>query len=113
MSRIFTTSVASVYPQHVTKVDKKGRTRRGLHQVIQWLTGFDEPALQAHLDSGTTFEDFLAAAQVNPHASRITGTICGVRIEDVDDPLTQKIHHLDEVVDELARGGTTEKVLRT
>jgi len=83
MSRIFRTSVASVYPHYVTKVEKKGRTRAELHQVIEWLTGFDDPALDRHLASGTTFGDFFAAARLNPHASSITGTICGVRIEDL------------------------------
>ncbi len=85
MSRIFKTSVASVYPHYVTKVEKKGRTKAELHQVIEWLTGFDDPALDRHLASGT-FEDFFAAARLNPHASSITGTICRVRIEDIDHP---------------------------
>lgn len=112
MSRIFRTSVASVYPHYVTKVEKKGRTKAELHQVIEWLTGFDDPALDRHLASGTTFEHFFAAARLNPHASSITGTICGVRIEDIDDPLMQKIHYLDKLVDELARGRSIDKILR-
>ncbi len=112
MSRIFRTSVASVYPHYVTKVEKKGRTRAELHQVIEWLTGFDGPALDRHLASGTTFENFFAAARLNPHASSITGTICGVRIEDIDDPLMQKIRYLDRLVDELARGRSMDKILR-
>jgi hypothetical protein len=112
MSRIFRTSVASVYPHYVTKVEKKGRTRAELHQVIEWLTGFDDPALDRHLASGTTFEDFFAAARLNPHASSITGTICGVRIEDIDDPLMQKIRYLDKLVEELARGRSMDKILR-
>jgi hypothetical protein len=91
MSRIFTTSVASVYAHYVTKVEKKGRTKRELHQVIEWLTGLDEAAFNGHLASGTTFEDFFAAARLNPRASLITGPICGVRVEDIDDPLMQKI----------------------
>lgn len=111
MSRIFRTSVASVYPQYVTKVEKKGRTRAEL-QVIEWLTGFDDRALDCHLASGTTFEDFFAAARLNPHASSITGTICGVRIEDIDDPLMQKIRYVDKLVDELARGRSMDKILR-
>ena len=112
MSRIFTTSVASVYPHYVAKVEKKGRTESELHQVIEWLTGFDEAAFKGHLASGTTFEDFFAAARLNPNASLITGTICGHRVESIDDPLMQKIRYLDKLVDELARGRTMEKILR-
>ena len=112
MSRIFTTSVASVYPHYVAKVEKKGRTTPELHQVIEWLTGFDEAALQDHLASGTSFADFFAAARLNPHASSITGSICGVRVQDVEDPLMQKIRYLDKLVDELAKGKAMEKVLR-
>ena len=112
MSRIFTVSVASVYPHYVTKVEKKGRTQAELDQVIEWLTGFDEPALRDHLAAGTTFEDFFAEAHLNPYASRITGVVCGVRVEDIDDPLMQKIRYLDKLVDELARGKAMEKVLR-
>src|SRR5919112_1257422 len=112
VSRIFTTSFASVYPHYVAKVERKGRTKPELHQVIAWLTGFDEAALNAHLASGTTFEDFFAAAQLNPQASLITGTICGVRVENIDDPLMQKIRYLDKLVDELAKGRSIDKVLR-
>ena len=112
MSRIFTVSVASVYPHYVNKVERKGRTKDELDQVIEWLTGFDESALNAHLAAGTTFEDFFAAARLNPHASLITGAVCGVRVEDVDDPLMQKIRYLDKLVDELAKGKAMEKVLR-
>jgi hypothetical protein len=110
--RIFTTSVASVYPHYVNKVEKKGRTKAELDEVIEWLTGFDESALQARLDDGTTFEDFFAEAQLNPRASLITGVVCGVRVEDVEDPLMQKIRYLDKLVEELARGKAMEKVLR-
>jgi hypothetical protein len=112
MSRIFTTSFASVYPHYVTKVEKKGRTKAELDQVIEWLTGFDEPALGHHLAAGTTFEDFFAEAQLNLHASLITGVVCGVRVEEVEDPLMQKIRYLDKLVDELARGKSMDKVLR-
>ena len=112
MSRIFTTSFASVYPHYVTKVEKKGRTKAELDQVIEWLTGFDEAALGAHLAAGTTFEEFFADARLNPNASSITGVVCGVRVEDVDDPLMQKIRYLDKLVDELAKGKAMEKVLR-
>ena len=113
MSRIFGTSVASVYPHYVTKVEKKGRTVAELHAVMTWLCGFDESELQAHLDQGTSFEEFFAAAQLNPKAVLITGTICGVRIEAIDDPLMQKIRYLDKLVDELAKGRPMEKILRS
>jgi hypothetical protein len=110
--RIFTTSFASVYPHYVTKVEKKHRTKDELDQVIRWLTGFDEAALARHLDDGTTFEDFFADAQLNPNAELITGSVCGVRVEDVEDPLMQKIRYLDKLVDELAKGKSMDKVLR-
>jgi hypothetical protein len=113
MSRIFTVSVASVYPHYVTKVEKKGRSRDELDQVIEWLTGFDESALRRHLDEGTTFEDFFSQATLNPKASAITGVVCGVRVENVEDPLMQKIRYLDKLVDELAKGKPMEKVLRS
>lgn len=112
MSRIFTSSVASVYPLYVTKLERKGRSQAELDAVIEWLTGFDRAALQAHLDAGTTFEDFFADAQLNPRASMITGSVCGVRVEEVEDPLMQKIRYLDKLVDELAKGRPMEKVLR-
>ncbi len=112
MSRIFATSVASVYPHYVAKVEKKGRTKAELHQVIEWLTGFDESELTEQLAAGTTFEQFFADARLNPHASLITGVVCGVRVEDIDDPLMQKIRYLDKLVDELAKGKSMSKVLR-
>jgi hypothetical protein len=112
MSRIFTTSVASVYPLYLAKVEKKGRTKAELDQVIGWLTGFDASSLEAHLAAGTTFEEFFAEASLNPGASLITGLVCGVRVEDVEDPLMQKVRYLDKLVDELARGKSMEKVLR-
>jgi hypothetical protein len=112
VSRIFTTSFASVYPLYVSKVERKGRTKAELDQVIEWLTGFDEPALSDHLAAGTTFADFFADAQLNPQASLITGVVCGVRVEDIDDPLMQKIRYLDKLVDELAKGKSMDKVLR-
>jgi hypothetical protein len=97
----------------VTKVEKKGRTRAELHQVIQWLTGFDESALSGHLNAGTTFADFFDGARLNPHASLITGVVCGVRVEHVDDPLMQKIRYLDKLVDELAKGKPMDSILRS
>ena len=112
MHRIFTTSFASVYPHYVAKVERKGRSKAELDEVIRWLTGFDEAALSRHLEEGTTFEDFFAAAELNPNASSITGVVCGVRVQDVDDPLMQQIRYLDKLVDELAKGKAMEKVLR-
>jgi hypothetical protein len=113
VSRIFTTSVASVYPHYVAKVEKKGRTTDELDQVIEWLTGFDESELSHHLAEGTTFEDFFAEARLNPNTSLITGVVCGVRVEEVGDPLMQKIRYLDKLVDELARGKPMDKILRS
>lgn len=101
-----------MYPLYVTKLERKGRSQAELDAVIEWLTGFDRAALQAHLDAGTTFEDFFADAQLNPRASMITGSVCGVRVEEVADPLMQKIRYLDKLVDELAKGRPMEKVLR-
>ncbi|MFN8129150.1 MAG: DUF2200 domain-containing protein [Candidatus Nanopelagicales bacterium] len=112
MSRIFTVAVADVYPHYANKVEKKGRTKAELDEVITWLTGFDESQLQKHLDSKTTFEDFFAQANLNPNASLITGSVCGVRVENVEDPLMQQIRYLDKLVDELAKGKPMEKVLR-
>ncbi|CAB4804604.1 MAG: DUF2200 family protein [Actinobacteria bacterium] len=112
MHRIFTTSVAAVYPNYVAKVERKGRTRAELDQVVTWLTGYDEAALQELLDAGTTFDSFFAEAQLNPKASLITGVVCGVRVENVEDPLMQKIRYLDKLVDELAKGKPMEKILR-
>jgi hypothetical protein len=112
VSRIFTASVASVYPLYVTKVEKKGRTQAELDQVIEWLTGFDQEELEGHLAAGTTFEEFFTQAPLNPRASSITGVVCGVRVEDVEDPLMQKIRYLDKLVDELAKGKPMDKILR-
>jgi hypothetical protein len=113
MHRIFTTSVASVYPHYVAKVERKGRTRAELDQVITWLTGYDDAELRRHLDLETTFVDFFDQATLNAHASLITGSVCGVRVQDVEDPLMQKIRYLDKLVDELAKGRPMDKVLRT
>ena len=112
MHRIFTTSVAAVYPNYVAKVERKGRTRAELDQVITWLTGYEEAALRLLLDSDTTFDSFFAEAQLNPKASLITGVVCGVRVENVEDPLMQKIRYLDKLVDELAKGKPMDKILR-
>lgn len=113
MSRIFTASVASVYPHYVTKLERKGRTKDELHQVIEWLTGIDEAQLSRHLEAGTTFEDFFAAADLNPGVSLISGSVCGVKVQEVEDPLMRRIRYLDKLVDELAKGRAMEKVLRS
>ena len=112
MSRIFTTPFAAVYPHYVNKVEKKGRTKEELHEVVSWLTGFDEDALQEHLAAGTSFEDFFAAARLHPNASLITGSVCGVKVQEVEDPLMRQIRLLDKLVDELAKGRPMAKVLR-
>ena len=113
MARIYTVSFASVYPHYVNKVERKGRTTAELHQVIEWLTGFDEQELQAQIEAESTFEEFFAAARLHPHASLITGVICGVRVEEIEDPLVQQVRWLDNLVDELAKGRAMEKILRT
>ena len=105
-------SFASVYPLYLAKVERKGRTKAELDAVIEWLTGFDEDELRRHLDAETTFEGFFADARLNPDVSLITGVVCGVRVEDVEDPLMQRIRYLDKLVDELAKGKALEKVLR-
>ena len=110
--RIFTTSVSDVYPHYVAKVERKGRSKAELDQVIEWLTGYDQPALQERLEAGTTFEAFFGEARLNPNASSITGVVCGVRVENIEDPLMQMIRYLDKLVDELAKGRPIEKVLR-
>ena len=112
MHRIFTTSVASVYPLYLTKVERKGRTKDELDEVIGWLTGFDEAELGRHLDQESTFEEFFAAARLNPHAALITGSVCGVRVQDVEDPLMRRNRDLDKLGDELANGRPRVKILR-
>ena len=112
MHRIFTTSVADVYPHYVAKAERKGRSKAELDQVIEWLTGYDRDALQERLDTGATFEAFFADARLHPNASSITGVVCGVRVETIEDPLMQKIRYLDKLVDELARGRPLDRVLR-
>lgn len=113
MSRIFTTSFASVYPHYVAKMERKGRTRAELDDVIEWLTGYGETELAGHLEAGTTFEEFFAQARLNPDAALITGVVCGIRVEEIDDPLMQQIRYLDKLVDELAKGKALAKVLRS
>ena len=113
MHRIYTTPFSSVYPHYVAKVEKKGRTVAELHQAITWLTGFDDAAIAQHLADETTFEDFFAAANLHPDATLITGSVCGVKVQEIDDPLMRQIRYLDKLVDELAKGRPMEKVLRS
>ena len=111
--RIYTTSFASVYPHYVTKAEKKGRTRDEVDRIIFWLTGFGREAFEAHLSARTDFETFFAEAPcMNPARTTITGVICGVRVEDVAEPLMREIRYLDKLVDELARGKAMDKILR-
>jgi hypothetical protein len=111
-ARIAKMTFASVYPHYITKVQKKGRTIEELHQVIEWLTGFDEQKLQTMIDEKATFEAFFAKATLNPNANLIKGVICGYRIEEIETPLTKQARYLDKLIDELARGRTMEKILR-
>ena len=111
--RVYAMTVASVYPLYVAKVERKGRTRDELDAVILWLTGYDEAELAGHLAAGTTFADFFAGARLNPDAALITGVVCGVRVETIEDPLMQQIRYLDKLVDELAKGRPLAKVLRS
>lgn len=103
---------ASVYPLYLAKVQRKGRTKEELHQVITWLTGFDDTTLLQLIDEKVTFETFFERAQLNPKAELITGTICGYKIEAIENPLTKKVRYLDKLVDELAKGRKMEKILR-
>jgi len=103
---------ASVYPMYLNKVEKKGRTKEELFQVIEWLTGFDKKKLQDQIDGKVTFEKFFQEATLNPNSHLITGVICGYRVEDIENPLMQKVRYLDKLVDELAKGKKMEKILR-
>ncbi len=103
---------ASVYPHYLTKVEKKGRNKEELHQVIEWLTAFDDRELQELIKEKVTFETFFQRASLNPNANLITGVICGYRIEEIDNPLTRQVRYLDKLVDELAKGRKMEKILR-
>jgi hypothetical protein len=110
--RIAKMTFASVYPLYIDKVEKKGRTKEELHQVIEWLTGFNNKKIQELIKEKVTFETFFQRASLNPHASLITGIICGYRIEEIENPLTKQVRYLDKLVDELAKGKKMEKVLR-
>lgn len=110
--RIAKMTFASVYPMYVAKVQKKGRTIEELDQVIEWLTGFDKKRLQELIEEKATFETFFQNASLNPNAHLITGVICGYRVEEIENPLTQQVRYLDKLVDELAKGRKMEKILR-
>lgn len=111
--RIAKMPFASVYPHYVTKIEKKGRTKQELHKVIEWLTGFDERRLQDLIEEKATFEAFFQNADLNPNAHLIKGVICGYRVEEIENKLTQQTRYLDKLVDELAKGRKMEKILRT
>ncbi len=107
-------TVAGVYPHYVSKAQKKGHTKADVDEIIFWLTGYDEKSLQGHIASKTSFEDFFAQApQINPNVSKITGLICGYRVEDIEDKLVQHVRYLDKLIDELAKGKAMEKILRS
>jgi hypothetical protein len=110
--RMATMTFASVYPLYVAKIERKGRTKEELHQVIEWLTGFDEKKLQELINEQVTFETFFERATLNPKASLITGLICGYRIEEIENQITKQVRYLDKLVDELAKAKTLEKILR-
>ena len=110
--RISKMTFASVYPHYVTKVEKKGRTKEELHQVIEWLTGYDEKKLQKLIAEKVNFETFFQKAKLHPNAQLISGVICGYRVEEIKNPLTQQVRYLDKLIDELAKGRKMEKILR-
>ncbi len=112
-TRVFKMSFAGVYPHYIQKAEKKGRTKAEVDEIIYWLTGYDAIGLQKILDNKTDFETFFnEAPQLNPNATKITGVICGYRVEEIEDPLMQKIRYLDKLIDELAKGKAMEKILR-
>lgn len=113
IDRIAKLTFASVYPHYVTKVEKKGRTKEELLQVIEWLTGYNESDVQDRIAAKVTFEEFFRRATLNPNARLITGVICGYRVENIEHPLTQQVRYLDKLVDELAKGRAMAKILRT
>ena len=111
--RIFTTSVASVYPHYVAKAEKKGRTKPEVDEIIRWLTGYSQEALEAQLEARTDFETFFAKApRMNPARASITGVVCGVRVEEIEEPTMREIRYLDKLIDELAKGKAMDKILR-
>ncbi|MBB6459447.1 DUF2200 domain-containing protein [Flammeovirga kamogawensis] len=110
--RIAEMTFTSIYPHYVTKVEKKGRTLDELHEVLEWLTGFNIVEIKKHIDAESTFKDFFKAATLNPGTSLITGSICGYKVQEIENPLTQQVRYLDKLVDELAKGKKMEKILR-
>jgi hypothetical protein len=110
--RIYTMSFASVYPLYITKAEKKGRTKAEVDEIIRWLTGYSQKELETHLQKQTDFETFFGEAALNPSRSLIKGTVCGIRVEDIEEPLMREIRYLDKLIDELAKGKTMEKILR-
>lgn len=112
LERVYRMSFASVYPHYITKAEKKNRSKEEVDQIIFWLTGYNETMLQKHLDEKTDFETFFSQAKIHPNASKITGVICGYRVEDIEDKLMQQIRYLDKLIDELAKGKAMEKILR-
>lgn len=113
LKRVYRMPFSAVYPHYVTKVEGKGRTKAELHQIIKWLTGFDDDDIARHLTAETSFEEFFADANLHANAPLITGVVCGVRVEDVEDPVMRQVRYLDKLVDELARGKAIEKILRS
>nr|WP_121272176.1 DUF2200 domain-containing protein [Pedobacter schmidteae] len=112
-TRVYRMSFAGVYPHYIHKAEKKGRTKEEVDEIIFWLTGYNQITLQEHIDNKTDFENFFAKApQMNPNVSKITGVICGYRVEDIEDELMQKVRYLDKLVDELAKGKAMDKILR-
>ena len=112
LQRVAAMPFAAVYPHYVTKVEKKGRTREELHAVITWLTGYDDAAIQHHLDAETPFQEFFDEATLNENTELIKGVVCGVRVEEIEEPLMQRVRWMDKLVDELAKGKALEKILR-
>lgn len=111
-ARVYRMPFASVYPHYITKAEKKGRTKEEVDQIIFWLTGYDQKTLQKYLDEKTDFETFFKNATIHPNASKITGVICGYRIEEIEEELMRQIRYLDKLIDELAKGKKIEKILR-
>ncbi len=111
-ARVYKMSFASVYPHYIQKAEKKGRTKAEVDEIIFWLTGYNAKTLQQHIDNKTNFEDFFGKAKINPNASKITGVICGYRVEEIEDKLMRQVRYLDKMIDELAKGKVMEKILR-
>jgi hypothetical protein len=112
LERVYKMSFAGVYPHYITKAERKGRTKAEVDEIIFWLTGYNEKSLQKILDNKTNFEDFFAKAKLHPNATKITGVICGYRVEEIEDDVMRKVRYLDKLIDELAKGKAMEKILR-